>query len=71
MVAAYPSQEAFKDHATDDLNLHGTGATHWRRYTPRAASRPFSHLLLVLSASVKDRLKATPHRGRAAICSAP
>jgi para-nitrobenzyl esterase len=60
LAAAYPSEEAFKDHAISDL-IFSEPARHLAALHTQSGEPAFLYRFSVLSASVQDRLKATPH----------
>jgi para-nitrobenzyl esterase len=60
VVAAYPSEETFKDHAISDL-IFTEPARVLAALHATSGQPTFLYRFSVLSASVKDRLKATPH----------
>ncbi len=60
LAAAYPSEEAFKDHAISDL-IFTEPARHLAGLHARTGEPAYLYRFSVLSAAVQDRLKATPH----------
>ena len=60
VVAAYPSEAAFKDHAISDL-IFTEPARVLAALHAKGGQPTFLYRFSVLSASVTDRLKATPH----------
>jgi para-nitrobenzyl esterase len=60
VVAAYPSEEAFKDHAISDL-IFTEPARHLAALHARSGQPTFLYRFSVLSEAVKDRLKGAVH----------
>ncbi len=60
LAAVYPSEAAFKDHAVSDL-IFTEPARHLAALHARCGEPSFLYRFSVLSASIMDRVKATPH----------
>ncbi|HEX4198550.1 MAG TPA: carboxylesterase family protein [Caulobacteraceae bacterium] len=60
LAAAYPSEEAFKDHAISDL-IFAEPARHLAALHARAGEPAFLYRFSVLSHAIRQRVKAAPH----------